>query len=183
MDFGITKISNDILNFLPRIPEVILSFLIGVLIIYTVLSIFSKSLKIVRVPRALIQILRSLLSIVLWVILAADILRQLGLNQVAITISGSLLVLGLAIANGANTLVADVLSGLFLAKDPDFDVGYKIKSGDTEGTIESIDIRKTRIRTDEGKLIIIPNSVIDKERWQIVERPENKPSKLTQMKS
>lgn len=183
MDFGITRIVDDIVNFLPRIPEVLLSLIIGIIIIYSALSIFSKTLKIVKVPRALILILRSLLSIVLWVILVADLLRQVGLGQVAITISGSLLILGLAIANGANTLVADILSGLFLAKDPDFDVGYKIKSGDTEGEVESIDIRKTRIRTKEGKLIVLPNSVIDKERWHVVERPEKKPAKLTEMKS
>jgi small-conductance mechanosensitive channel len=171
MDFGLTKIGNDIIAYLPRIPEILMSLAIGTIIIYAVLALFTNGLKVIHVPRALAQILKSLCSIILWIILFADILRQLGLNQVAVTLSGSLLVIGLAIANGANTLVADILSGLFLAKDPDFDVGYTVKVGDVEGVIETIDFRKTRIRTPENKLIVMPNSLVDKDKWQIIDKP------------
>jgi small-conductance mechanosensitive channel len=172
MDFGLTKIGNDIIAYAPKIPEIIFSLLIGAIIIYVVLTLLTNGLKVVHVPRALAQILKSLCSIVLWIILLADILRQLGLNQVAVTLSGSLLIIGLAIANGANTLVSDILSGLFLAKDPDFDVGYKVKVGDIEGLIETIDFRKTRIRTEDNRLIVLPNSLVDKDKWQIIDKPD-----------
>lgn len=179
---GIPKLIDDTKALISKLPEVAVAFLIGFVLIKITELVFERTLKVFRVPKALIFILRSLVTVVLWVILISHLLRLVGLNQVAITISGSLLVVGLAIANGANTLVADVLSGLFLAKDPDFDIGYRIKSGDTEGVIEAIDIRKTRIRTDDDILIVVPNSVVDKDRWQIIDRPNKRPAKTTEMK-
>ncbi len=169
---GFARLASDIVGFLPRLPEVAFSFLIGYLVLSIILTLFSHALSASHVHKALITILRSLLSVVLWVILTAHILRGLGLSQIAVTISGSLLVIGLAIANGAQSTVADIISGLFLAKDPDFDIGYLVKSGETEGIIESIDIRKTRIRTRDGILHVVPNSLIDKERWQVLSRTE-----------
>lgn len=182
MDFGISTISDEILAFIPKLPSAFFSLLLGYLILLLVLEIFVYSLKVFRVPKALATILRSLVNVVLWVILLSQLMRHLGFNQIAITISGSLLVIGLAIANGANTLVADILSGLFLAKDPDFDVGYKVKVGEVEGTIEALDFRKTRIRTAEGKLMVMPNSLVDKDKWQIIEKSE-KSSVISKLKS
>lgn len=182
MDLGLSKISEDISAFVPKLPSAIFSFLLGYLVVLIVLVIFSYVLRLFRVPKALALIIHSLLSVILWVILISQALRHLGMTQIAVTISGSLLVIGLAIANGANALVADVLSGLFLAKDPDFDVGYRVKVGDVEGIIETIDVRKTRIRTDDNKLIIVPNSLVDKDKWQIIVKPE-KGSVISKLRS
>ncbi len=168
---GIGKLINDTQNFLPHVPELVMALLIGFLLISILVWSLGRALGLLHLPRALILIVRSLLSVILWIILIADILRMAGLNQVAITLSGSLLVIGLAVANGANALVSDVISGLFLAKDPDFDVGFLIKAGEVEGTIESIDIRKIRIRTGKHTLVVVPNSVIDKERFEVLSRP------------
>jgi len=170
MYLGFQNLLSDITNFLPRIPEVVFSFLIGYLIITISIQLFTHTLRIADVHKALIAILKSLVSIVLWIVLSAHLLRNLGLSQIAVTLSGSLIIIGLAIANGAQSTVADVIAGLFLARDPDFDIGFRVKSGETEGVIESIDIRKTRIRTANDTLHVVPNSLIDKERWQVIER-------------
>jgi len=172
---GIAKLISDTQAFGTRLPEVLFAFIVGYIVVQVLVWSLARGLQLLRLPRALILIIQSLLAVILWIILFAHLLRMVGLSQVAITLSGSLFVIGLAIANGANTLVGDVISGLFLAKDPDFDIGFRIKSGDTEGVIESIDIRKTRIRTDKNTLYVLPNAVIDKERWEILSRPERKP--------
>lgn len=178
---GFERLLIDIQHFFPRIPELIFSLIVGILVVMVVLALLSHGLRLMRFPKALTSIIYSLASVVLWVILVAHLLRTLGLSQVAITLSGSLLVIGLAVANGAHALVADMISGLFLAKDPDFDIGYKIKSGEIEGEVESIDIRKTRIRQKNGTLVMIPNSVIDKERLVILDRPSKRARTTTKM--
>lgn len=181
MSSGFSQLIDDIQRFLPHIPEILFSLLIGVLFLSVALLIIDHSLAVARFPKALRAIIRSLASLILWVILIAHLFHMAGLTQVALTVSGSLLVIGLAIANGANTLVADVISGLFLAKDPDFDIGYEIKSGETEGVIESIDIRKTRVRLKDKSLVVLPNSLLDKERWHVTLRPTKRSRATTQM--
>jgi len=106
----------------------------------------------------------------MWVILFAEIARELGLGSLAITISGSLAVLAIALASGASGLAADIISGIFLAKDSDFEIGYKIKVGSIEGIVTGVDIRKIRIIDDEGSIYILPNAKLDKEGWQVISR-------------
>ncbi|MFA6082625.1 MAG: mechanosensitive ion channel domain-containing protein [Patescibacteria group bacterium] len=173
MDYGINSLVSGFVSFVPKLPTVAVDFLVGYLIIYISVAIFGRTLKIAGVQKSLIDILKSLLSFIFWVVLIAHILRNLGLSQIAVTLSGSLLVVGLAVANGAGAMVSDIISGLFLARDKDFDLGYRVKVGDTEGFIETMDFRKTRIRTDDGRLVVLPNSMIDKDRWYVISRSEH----------
>ena len=165
---GFAKIFEDTQNFLPRLPEVLLSLLVGILVVQLLVWFLGRALKVIRLSAALIQILCSIASVILWVILISHILRLLGLSQVAITLSGSLLVLGLAIANGAHSLVSDVIAGLFLARDRDFGVGRHIKFGNVDGVVEAVDLRKTRVRTVKGTRLVIPNAVLDKEVYEVI---------------
>ncbi|PIU24304.1 hypothetical protein COT12_01750, partial [Candidatus Berkelbacteria bacterium CG08_land_8_20_14_0_20_39_8] len=91
-------------NFGPKIPGIIVSLLVGYVIIRIILAILHKVLKFSRIPRALVSVVVSLALIVMWVILFAEIARELGLGSLAITISGSLAVLAIALASGASGL-------------------------------------------------------------------------------
>lgn len=165
-----SQFDQSFLNFGPRIPGLIFYLVLGWLVIKVVVSILRNSLRIARVPKALSNIVVSLCVAILWIILLSELARQAGLSSLAVKISGSLLVLGLAVANGAAGIAGDILSGLFLARDKDFEVGYRIKSGEIEGVIKKIDIRKTRIEDKGGKLFIVPNSKIDAVGWQVLQK-------------
>jgi hypothetical protein len=67
--------------------------------------------------------------------------------------------------------LADIIAGVFLASDPDFGTGFTIKSGEITGVIERIDLRKTRVRGQDGKLHIIPNKDIESKIWIVEQRP------------
>jgi len=157
-------------NFWPKIPTLILSLIVGYIIIQIIAWILNRALKFSRVPRALISVIASLALIVMWVILFAEIARQLGMGSLAVTISGSLAVLALALATGASGLASDVISGVFLAKDPDFEIGYKIKVGDVVGLVHSVDIRKIRVVDVAGVIYVFPNTKLDKDGWQVISR-------------
>jgi len=154
----------------PKIPGLILSLLFGYVVIWFLTSLLKNSMRIARIPGALANLIISLTAVLLWVILFSELARQVGLSSLAVKISGSLLVVGLAIANGMSALAGDIVAGVFLAKDRDFEVGFRIKTGDIEGVIKKIDIRKVRLEDDDKRLYIVPNSKIDSNGWVIIAR-------------
>lgn len=89
--------------------------------------------------------------IVLTVLLA---LSQLGVNITPLLAGAG--VLGLAIGFGAQTLVKDIVSGVFFLLDDAFRVGEYIDTGGTQGTVEKISVRSLQLRAVLGPIHIIP---------------------------
>lgn len=161
---------DPIKQFLPKLPPLILSLILGIIIIKILSELIKHFLRITRVPKALSSILLSLLVIVLWILLFSELAREMGMTSIALTVSGSLVILGLALSNGATSLTSDIIAGVFLAKDRDFEIGYKVKIGEIEGAIQNIDVRKVRVVDEKGLLHVIPNANIDKSGWTVLER-------------
>jgi small conductance mechanosensitive channel len=70
-------------------------------------------------------------------------------------------VVGLAIGFGAQSLVKDVISGLFIIIEDPFGVGDEVKIGNYKGKVEMIGLRTTRLRSWTGEVFIIPNGQIN----------------------
>jgi MscS family membrane protein len=70
---------------------------------------------------------------------------------------------GLALALAAQDTAANVFGSITIILDQPFQVGDWIKVGTTEGTVEEIGFRSTRVRTFYQSLVSIPNSVMAKE--------------------
>jgi small-conductance mechanosensitive channel len=87
-------------------------------------------------------------------------LSQLGLN-IAPLLAGAG-VFGLAIGFGAQTLVKDVVSGVFFLLDDAFRKGEFIDVGGTMGTVEKISVRSLQLRHPNGPVHIIPYGEIPK---------------------
>jgi small-conductance mechanosensitive channel len=157
----------------------ILSHVIGAIAILIggawVLSIVSRVLivgvKRAHVKPALVDLLSASVSVAGWILIAAGILQALNLNELAIAVGGSISLVALGIATAASGNLGDIIAGVFLASDPDFGIGFVIKSGEIEGVIERIDLRKTRIRAEDGKLHIVPNKMVESTVWIVEKRP------------
>ena len=65
-------------------------------------------------------------------------------------------ILGLAIGFGAQTLVRDIITGMFLILDDAFRVGEYIQSGNYKGTVESIGLRSVKLRHHRGPIFVVP---------------------------
>jgi moderate conductance mechanosensitive channel len=65
-------------------------------------------------------------------------------------------ILGLAIGFGAQTLVRDIITGMFLILDDAFRVGEYIQSGNYKGTVESIGLRSVKLRHHRGPIYVVP---------------------------
>lgn len=69
-------------------------------------------------------------------------------------------VVGLAVGFGAQTLVKDIISGIFYLLDDAFRVGEYIQSGNYSGTVESFSLRSVRLRHQNGPVFTIPFSAL-----------------------
>jgi len=67
---------------------------------------------------------------------------------------------GLAVALAAKETLANLFGSIAVLLDGTFQVGDKIKQGDITGVVERIGLRSTRVRTDEGYIVSIPNQLI-----------------------
>jgi small-conductance mechanosensitive channel len=108
--------------------------------------------------RTLLPLLRRFVSIVLGLIATLIVLSELGIN-IAPLLAGAG-VIGLAIGFGAQTLVKDVITGIFILAEETVSVGDIVDLGGNGGVVEDISIRTIRLRDSEGVVHVIPFSEV-----------------------
>ena len=102
---------------------------------------------------------RSVAAIVIWTWAALAVLDQLGVNVAPLIASAG--VVGVAIGFGAQSLVKDFFSGMFILIENQFGVGDTIQVGDIVGEVEEMSLRITTIRDIDGALWHVRNGDID----------------------
>jgi moderate conductance mechanosensitive channel len=108
--------------------------------------------------RTLLPILRNMLFVVIVVIAVLMGLSSLGIQIAPLIASAG--VVGVAIGFGAQTLVKDVISGIFYLLDDAFRVGEYIQSGNYRGVVESFSLRSVKLRHQNGPLYTVPFGVL-----------------------
>ena len=109
--------------------------------------------------RTLLPLARNALRVVVGVIAALMILSEIGLD-IAPVLAG-VGVAGLAIGFGAQTLVKDIITGLFILLEDSVAVGDVATAGGHTGTVEAITIRTIRMRDLQGHVHTVPYSSVD----------------------
>ena len=102
----------------------------------------------------LIPLLRVTVAIVLGVVAVLIALENIGVNVTPLLAGAS--VLGLALSFGSQTLVKDIVSGIFYLTDDAFRVGEFIDCEKAKGTVESFTLRSVRLRNPNGQIHTIP---------------------------
>lgn len=113
-----------------------------------------------RVQRAktMGDLLKSVVTGVLIAIFGTMILSQVGVNIAPIIASAG--IIGLALGFGAQSLVKDFLSGVFMIFEDQYGVGDVIDVGEANGTVEAVSLRVTRLRALDGTVWYVPNGEI-----------------------
>jgi moderate conductance mechanosensitive channel len=102
----------------------------------------------------ILPFVRNALLVVLIVIVALMYLSSLGIPITPLLAGAS--VVGVAIGFGSQTLVKDVLSGVFYLVDDAFRVGEYIQSGSYMGTVEGFTLRSVKLRHHRGPVFTVP---------------------------
>jgi moderate conductance mechanosensitive channel len=103
-------------------------------------------------------VLRSATGFAVWTVAVLMILGAFGFNLGPL-IAGAGIV-GVALGFGAQSLVKDFLSGIFMIMEDQFGVGDIVDVGEAVGTVDAITLRTTKIRSINGTMWHVPNGEI-----------------------
>jgi small conductance mechanosensitive channel len=103
-----------------------------------------------------IQVLQDIIRYTIYIIAAAIILKEWGIDISAIVLS--LGILGVAVGFGAREVIANFISGLFILGDKSFKVGDTIEISNKKGKVTKVGFRTTTLTTPNNSIITVPNS-------------------------
>lgn len=104
----------------------------------------------------ILQILRKFILIILLSVVGLIVLSTIGIDIKPLLAGAG--VIGLAFGLGTQSLIKDIVSGMFFLMDDAFRIGDYIESGKIKGTVESIHIRSLKLRHSRGMIHTVPFS-------------------------
>ena len=114
--------------------------------------------------RALVQAVDWVIQALVYTIAAILAIRQLGIPLTSLVAPAT--VAGVAIGFGAQQMVADLLAGFWLFAERQFGIGDLVvlsvpgQTTGISGTVEELTLRVTKLRSQQGELIVVPNSAL-----------------------
>ena len=151
-----------------RLPRLIVAAVIG-FVLYRVLTIIAT--RMVRIAeshaaahsrvaqvRTMAGVIRATGLTIIIAIVVMQFLAAIGVNLAPLLASAG--VAGVAIGLAAQNIVRDMLNGIMILLEDQFNVGDTIQIAGVSGVVESMTLRKTTLRDGDGTLYVIPNSQI-----------------------
>ncbi|HEY4978666.1 MAG TPA: mechanosensitive ion channel family protein [Candidatus Acidoferrum sp.] len=164
-------------NFLTHFPEISLSSLLHLLIIFLVALLLNRLLRVVsnlmvkpattqtRAAQAREQQTRTLAGVVfsagskvVWAVALLTAAQEFGINITPVAALAGLA--SLAIGFGAQNLVRDIITGFYIILEDQYVVGDTIHVADTIGRVEHLTLRRTVVRDPRGALVTLSNGDI-----------------------
>ena len=110
--------------------------------------------------RTLLQFLRNVVMVVILLMVTLIVLSEIGVDIGPLLAGAG--VIGLAVGFGAQTLVKDVITGLFILMEDQVQVGDVVDLNGNSGAVEAMTIRTIRLRDFSGTVHVIPFSSVDR---------------------
>lgn len=108
--------------------------------------------------RTVAAIIRATSYSIIGFIVLLHILSLFNINLTPLLASAG--VVGVGIGLGAQSIFKDMLNGIFILVEDQYNVGEVVRIAGLQGTVEDLTLRLTRLRDGDGTLYIIPNSQI-----------------------
>jgi len=103
-------------------------------------------------------LLGSIATFVIFAVAVVVVLDVVGLDVTPVIASAG--VVGIAVGFGAQSLIRDFLTGVFMILEDQYGVGDVIDAGQATGTVEDVGLRVTKLRDENGVLWYVPNGSI-----------------------
>ena len=151
-----------------KLPHLLIAVLIG-FVLYRILSLITG--RMIRIAeqhaaahmrvaqvRTMAGVIRATGVTIIAAIVTMQFLAAIGVNLAPLLASAG--VAGVAIGLAAQNIVRDMLNGILILLEDQFNVGDTIKIAGVAGVVETMTLRKTTLRDGDGTLYVIPNSQI-----------------------
>lgn len=151
-----------IVRFLASVPLIVFAVRLVDLLAF---DVFASRRKLVRAPLLLRELVQGILYVVLLAWAISEIFDK---NVTAVLATGTVVaaILGLALQD----TLGNLFSGIALHLDETFAPGDVIRTGDTIGVVEAVRWRGTRLRTFNNNLVVVPNSMLARDRLEVFPR-------------
>ena len=149
---------NTILRLIPGAVRTVQVFFVALLALYVICAIIAKVFKGTPRRETIGKLLGSIIKVVIWVAAVIFVLAAWGVNVAAIIAGAG--VLALIIGLGMQSLIADVVAGIFIVCDGTLQVGDIVTIDGWRGTVQEIGIRNTKLINYSGDIRITNNSEI-----------------------
>jgi len=162
----ISNLSQDAVLYLKVVVVLVVAFF--------VIGLISRLLKRFLSIRAMSldaqNILRRVVVYVLWFIVLLYVIAELKLEEILMPLLGASVIVGLAVALAVKNILSDAVAGVFILLDKHFNIGDEVETMKYRGKILEVTLRKTRIKTDDGTIVVLANGKIDSSGWVLYER-------------
>lgn len=85
----------------------------------------------------------------------------IGLDGIVVSLGTATGFIALGISYALSEMIEDTVAGVYLQRDPDFNIGDRVKTDAATGTVVAIELRKSRIETDDGDRVVVANGSIE----------------------
>lgn len=150
--------------------KAILILIVAIIVIGFIRRFIRGYLSTTILPSDTQNLLRRTIVYILWFIAIMSIMAELNLEKILMPIIGASVFIGAAVALAVKNILADALAGVFLLLDKNFNIGDQIETMKYKGEIIDVTLRKTRVKIDDGTIVILPNGKIDSSGWMLHER-------------
>jgi len=151
---------------IPRLISGAVFLALAYVTVRIVLALVRTSIRRVYVgDRELVgDLIVTLVAIFLWFGVALTFLKILGMGDVAASLGTAVGFIALGVSYALSEMIEDTVAGVYLLRDPDFNVGDRVKAKGVTGTVAAIELRKTRIDAADGDRVVLANREIEG-RW------------------
>jgi small conductance mechanosensitive channel len=120
----------------------------------------TEAVKLARAAqiRTMAAIIRATSYSILGFLAFLQVLTLLNINFAPLLASAGIVGVGIGLA--AQSLFKDIINGVFILVEDQYNVGEVVKIASLTGTVEDLTLRTTRLRDGDGTLYIVPNSQI-----------------------
>ena len=121
-----------------------------------------ERLRIRRVARAasISAVLTSTISVTIWVVALMLVLSEVGVDLAPLIAGAG--IAGVALGFGAQALVKDCISGLFMLLEDQYGIGDIVDLGEATGVVEEVALRTTVLRGVDGTVWHVPNGEVQR---------------------
>ncbi len=154
----LTDLWNFIRSVLPSLGSALLVLLCGIALSRALMKIVKRTLKRTSIDPTAVSFLSSLISVLLYLIVAVIVLSVLNVPMDSIvTVIGTA---GLAIGLALQDSLANVAGGFLIMFSKPLKVGDLVKFGDITGTVKSVGILQTKLVLGDQTVVFIPNGQV-----------------------
>lgn len=168
LQVGVGPILDDFLRGIARVVPDLLAALLFLVVAFVVIRVVRAAVREVagRVYPAevVVDLVVTLAGVVLWFGAALVVLSILGLGAIAASLGTAAGFVGLGIAYALSDMLADVVAGVYLVRDPDFTVGDAVETADATGEVADVSLRKSRLTLEGGDTLVLANHDVER-RW------------------